>query len=55
MYGNVWAWVGEFRKSDKILGIDKWQIPTALEILLDDALFWVENATYPPYKIAVRF
>ena len=55
MYGNVWGWAGEFRKSNKNLGLDKYQIPVALKTLLDDALFWVENETYPPDEIAVRF
>lgn len=55
MYGNVWAWAGEFRQSNKNLGIDKWQITAALKILLDDALFWEENKTYPHEEIAVRF
>ncbi|MTI29861.1 mobile mystery protein B [Xanthovirga aplysinae] len=55
MYGNVWAWAGNFRKSNKNLGIDKWQIPIALKTLIDDAIFWVENKTYLPDEIAVRF
>ncbi|WP_417592431.1 mobile mystery protein B [Owenweeksia hongkongensis] len=55
MYGEVWKWAGQFRKSDKNLGIDKWQIPTALKILLEDALFWVKNETYSPNEIAIRF
>jgi Fic-DOC domain mobile mystery protein B len=55
MYGNVWAWAGEFRKTDKNLGIDKWQIPASLRTLLDDAKFWVENKTYSPEEIAIRF
>jgi len=55
MYGNVWAWAGKFRKSKKNPGIDKWQVPVALKTLIDDALFWVENETYPPDEIAVRF
>lgn len=55
MYGHVWAWAGQFRKTDKNLGIDKWQIPTALKTLCDDALFWVRNETYTPEEIAVRF
>lgn len=55
MYGNVWDWAGDFRKTDKNLGIDKWQIPTALKTLLDDTLFWVNNNTFPPDEIAVRF
>ncbi len=55
MYGEVWKWAGQFRKSDKNLGIDKWQIPIALKALLEDALFWVKNETYPPDEIAIRF
>lgn len=55
MYGDVWAWAGEFRKTVKNIGIDKYQIPVALKVLCDDALFWVENRSYPPEEIAVRF
>ncbi len=55
MYGHVWAWAGQFRKTDKNLGIDKWQISTALRTLCDDALFWIQNETYAPEEIAVRF
>ncbi len=55
MYGQVWAWAGKFRKTDKNLGIDKWQIPVALKTLCDDALFWVKNETYSPDLIAIRF
>jgi fido (protein-threonine AMPylation protein) len=30
MYSNVWAWAGELRKTNKNIGVDKWQIPTDL-------------------------
>ena len=55
MYGSVWSWAGKFRKTDKNLGIDKWQIPVALKTLCDDSLFWVKNKTYSPEEIAIRF
>ena len=55
MYADVWAWAGEFRKTNKNIGIDKWQIPTELRYLLDDIRYWHENNTYPPDEIAVRF
>lgn len=55
MYGDIWAWAGEFRKTNKNLGVDKWQIPTELKSLLDDAKFWHENNTYPPDELAIRF
>jgi Fic-DOC domain mobile mystery protein B len=55
MYADVWAWAGEFRKTDKNIGIDKWQIPTELRYLLDDVRYWHLHNTYPPDEIAMRF
>jgi Fic-DOC domain mobile mystery protein B len=55
MYKNVWKWAGNFRKSDKNLGIDKWQIQTALKALCDDAIYWLKNETYSPDEISIRF
>ena len=55
MYANVWAWAGEFRKTDKNIGVDKWLIPTELRYLLGDAKFWIENNTFPPDELAIRF
>jgi Fic-DOC domain mobile mystery protein B len=55
MYGNVWAWAGEFRKTNKNIGVDKWQIPTELRTLLDDVKFWYANNTYSPDECTIRF
>ncbi|RYF84499.1 MAG: mobile mystery protein B [Chitinophagaceae bacterium] len=55
MYSDVWKWAGEFRKTDKNIGVDKWQIPTDLKNLLDDAHYWVTNKVYSPEEIAIRF
>lgn len=54
MYANVWKWAGKFRKTNKNLGVDKWQIPTELKKLLDDARFWYENNIYQPDELAIR-
>ena len=55
MYGNVWAWAGEFRKTNKNIGVDKWQIPAELRALLDDAKFWYANNIYKPDEMTMRF
>lgn len=55
MYGEVWAWAGEYRLSNKNIGVDKWQISTSLRSLLDDVRYWVDHATWPPDEIAIRF
>lgn len=55
MYKDVWKWAGEFRKTNKNIGVDKWSISIELKKLLDDAIFWIENETYTPDEIAIRF
>lgn len=55
MYGNIWAWAGTFKKTDKNIGVDKHQIPMNLKVLCDDALYWIENNTYSPEETAIRF
>ena len=55
MYGNVWAWAGKFRKTNKNIGVDKWKIPTELRCLLGDVKFWYDNNTYSPDELTIRF
>jgi Fic-DOC domain mobile mystery protein B len=55
MFGEVWAWAGEFRKSNKNLGIDRWKISTELKNLIDDTSFWIEQKVYNPDEIGIRF
>ena len=55
MYGDVWKWAGEFRKTDKNIGIKWAQIGIKLKNLIDDTKYWIENKTYSPEEIAIRF
>jgi Fic-DOC domain mobile mystery protein B len=55
MYGEVWAWAGQLRKTDTNIGADNHQIPILLRVLLGDASYWIENSSFPPDEIAVRF
>ena len=55
MYGDVWEWAGEFRKTEKNIGIPWTQIGIELKNLLDDTKYWIENKTFPPEEIAIRF
>lgn len=55
MFGETWKWAGEFRKSDKNIGVDWLTIGVELKKLLDDAHYQVEHASYPPDEITVRF
>ncbi len=55
MYGDVWKWAGEFRKTDKNIGVKWTQIDIMLKDLLDDTRYWINNSTFPPDEIAIRF
>ena len=54
MFVEVWAWAGEFRATNKNLGVDKWEISTALRKLLDDIHFWIDHKTFDGDEIALR-
>lgn len=55
MYGDVWAWAGNFRTTNKNIGIDRLQIGPHLKYLLDDTTYWIHEKTYPPEEIAIRY
>ena len=55
MYSNVWKWAGEYRKTNKNIGVDKLDIPVALRSLIDDAFYWLEHNVYKPEEFAIRF
>jgi len=55
MYGNVWSWAGEFRKTNKNIGVDKYQIAIELRYLLDNFKYWYSNDIYNHDEIALRF
>jgi|SRR5450432_2018983 len=55
MFEDVWQWAGEFRKTNKNIGVDKFEIAVSLKQLLDDGRIWMLEKTYSPDEIAVRF
>ncbi len=55
MYSDVWKWAGEFRKLDKNIGIKWTQIGIELKNLLDDTKYWIDNKTFSPEEISIRF
>jgi len=55
MFNVVWHWAGTKRKTNKNIGVDKYQISIELQKLLEDCKFWMENNTYEPDEITIRF
>lgn len=55
MFGDVWKWAGEFRKSEKNIGVKCTQISIELKNLIGDTHYWIENKTFSPEEISIRF
>lgn len=55
MLGQVWRWAGTIRNSDRNIGMAFHQIRPQLRLLIEDTGYWLENGTFPPDEIAVRF
>ena len=55
LFGQVWKWAGQFRRTEKNIGVDPLVIAVDLRMLLDDARYWSEDRTYQPLEAAARF
>jgi Fic-DOC domain mobile mystery protein B len=55
MFGDIWKWAGQFRTSNKNLGVDKNQIRTEVRKLFDDCRYWLDHKEFAEDEIAVRF
>ena len=55
MFNDVWSWAGKFRKTNKNIGVDKYQINIRLRHLIDDCKYWINHETYSDEEIAIRF
>ncbi|MEM9569754.1 MAG: mobile mystery protein B [Bacteroidota bacterium] len=54
MFGEVWEWAGDFRTTDKNIGVTKTQIRSFLYQLLDDIIYWIDHKVFSPDTIAIR-
>jgi Fic-DOC domain mobile mystery protein B len=55
MFRHVWRWAGQYRATERNLGVVPYQIQIDMRQLLDDVHYWIENQSYTPDEIAVRF
>lgn len=55
MFGDVWRWAGKYRSSERNIGVAPHMVPVAMRQTIDDAKYWVEQKSWPPDELAVRF
>lgn len=54
MFCDTWTWAGKFRQRQTNIGVNSIYIQQELKILIDDVIFWQNNATFPIREIGVR-
>ncbi len=55
MFNRTWKWAGNYRLSEKNIGIPVHEIRNRIPLLLANARYWAEHGTYPIDEIAIRF
>ncbi|UYN95379.1 MAG: mobile mystery protein B [Enhydrobacter sp.] len=55
MFNRVWKWAGDYRTTGRNLGVTPYRIQADLMQVIGDARYWLENKTYSPDELAVRF
>ena len=58
MYGEVWQWAGQYRRTDKNIGVSKWEIATEMRYHLDNVRAWLGNLSdtrFSEDELAIRF
>jgi Fic-DOC domain mobile mystery protein B len=55
MFNQVWRWAGNYRTTERNLGVLPHVIQLQLIQAIEDARHWVEHKSYEPDELAVRF
>jgi Fic-DOC domain mobile mystery protein B len=55
MFNRVWRWAGQYRTTERNLGVAPYRIQPELRQAIDDARYWVEHQSYASDELAVRF
>ncbi len=54
MFDKTWRWAGNFRQTEKNIGVEVHDIQNQLGQLIGNANYWLENETYSLNEIAIR-
>lgn len=55
MFDQVWKWAGQFRKTQKNIGVEAYRIESELYQLCGDTEFQIEHQSFTKDEIAIRF
>jgi len=50
LFGEVWKWAGEYRLSEKNIGVEPWRVASEMKKFIEDAHFWVEKNSFESWS-----
>jgi len=54
MFDQTWRWAGQYRRSDKNIGVPWSTVPIEVRKLVDDAAYWIRERVFDVDEVAVR-
>ncbi len=54
MFGDTWEWAGQYRQSNKNIGVPAYLVPVEIREVLDGVRSWEGENTFPVREIAAR-
>lgn len=55
MFDHVWKWAGTYRKHERNIGCDPYEILQRIPLLLGNARYWLGHGTFPVDECLLRF
>ena len=55
MFNQIWRWAGNYRTTERNIGVAAHLIQPELIQAIDDACYWIEHKSFEPDELAVRF
>lgn len=46
LFGEVWKWAGQYRSSEKNIGVEAWRVPVEMKKFFEDVTYWLENDSF---------
>lgn len=54
MFDQTWKWAGQYRQTERNIGVPFCEIRERLVVLFGDIRYWIDNSTFSPDETSVR-
>jgi Fic-DOC domain mobile mystery protein B len=55
MFDKTWKWAGEYRTTERNIGIVPWQIAEQVRMLCDNTKYQIDHTAFDPDRLAAAF